>query len=60
MKNFMDIVLVILMTFQIILAIIMGYTLLKSSDMHIALKIFNIFGLFCAGFNVATLTKTEE
>lgn len=49
-----------LMIFQIILAIIMGYVLLKSSDMHIALKIFNLFGLFCAGHNVAYLTKTEE
>ena len=49
-----------LITFQIILTIIMGYGLLKSSDMHIALKIFNLFGLFCAGYNVACLTKTEE
>ena len=49
-----------LITFQIILAIIMGYGLLKSPEINIALKIFNIFGLFCAGFNVAVLTKTEE
>lgn len=45
---------------QIILAIILGYTFLKLSDMHIAWKIFNMFGLFCAGYNVACLTKTEE
>lgn len=46
---------------EIIIAIMIGITLLTSPDIHIAIKIFGLIGMFCAGFNVAMiLNKTEE
>lgn len=50
-----------LIILQIIIAIIIGMALLTSPDKHIALKIFDLIGMFCSGFNVAILiTKTED
>ena len=46
---------------QIMLAIIIGAGFFRHPDMSIGLKVFNLFGMFCAGANISyTLNKTEE
>ena len=55
MKKFISV------TIQMILAVLIGLSIIKQPDMSIALKVFNLIGMFCAGANVELmLTKTEE
>lgn len=49
-----------LIILQIIIAVIIAIALITAPNKSVILKIIDLIGMFCAGFNVAVLIKTEE
>lgn len=50
-----------LILLQVTLAVIIGIALITSPNKSVILKIIDLIGMFCAGFNVAILiTQTED
>lgn len=50
-----------LIILQIAIAVIIAIALITAPNKSVILKIIDLIGMFCAGFNVAILiTKTED
>lgn len=50
-----------LIILQVIIAVIIAIALITAPNKSVILKIVDLIGMFCAGFNVAMiLNKTEE
>lgn len=67
MKNFIDISKenkmkkINLIIQQVIIAVIIAIALITTPNKSVILKIIDLIGMFCSGFNVAMiLNKTEE